>query len=315
MKNVIIKIILSAVASLLHTIGFYVLWNVRQRNPYMATQRLYLMNLSIAENFHSTFLGLYNVFYLIGHEDWGTYMFVLAAGGGFLWYMSILIMLTVDRFLTVYLNLRYLLVWNVKKTKFVLKLCFFFAFVANIFFLVYLDTYEKALRCYSIFVWFPIDNLFILVSIVTYIYILVRVLRRNRKTRNSASSLVENSSSQTTTANEQEDQSVKSPPNVSSAISDESISRSPTYTWKTFTIPFLLIATFILFIGFPDNSYFYYFILNKPIPAIVGAVSFAFYPTGILCDAVIYILCQQDVRKYLFDRLSCTRRGADYERV
>ena len=178
MKNVIIKIILSAVASLLHTIGFYVLWNVRQRNPYMATQRLYLMNLSIAENFHSTFLGLYNVFYLIGHEDWGTYMFVLAAGGGFLWYMSILIMLTVDRFLTVYLNLRYLLVWNVKKTKFVLKLCFFFAFVANIFFLVYLDTYEKALRCYSIFVWFPIDNLFILVSIVTYIYILVRVLRR-----------------------------------------------------------------------------------------------------------------------------------------
>jgi len=43
MNTIIIKIILSAVASLLHTLGFYVLWNVRQSNPYMATQRLYLM--------------------------------------------------------------------------------------------------------------------------------------------------------------------------------------------------------------------------------------------------------------------------------
>jgi len=228
-------------------------------------------------------------------------------------------MLTVDRFLTVYLNLRYLLVWNVKKTKWVLKFCFLSAFVANAFFLIYFNTYEQALRYLAVFVWFPVDNLFIFIVTITYIYILVRVLRRKTKIQKSVSpslpstsSFLEKTSDETTTDIKQENQDTKRKPSVCNTTTEhESISRSPSYTWKTFTVPFLLIATFIVFIGFPDNTYFSYFILGKTMPAEMSVVFFSFYPTGILCDAVIYILCQRDVRKYLFNKLSCNcNRGS-----
>lgn len=294
-----IKIGLSAMACILHTVGFWALWHVKQTNPYLVTQRLYLLNLSVAENFHSFFLGLFNLLAYLGYCEMSNYAFICAGGGAYLWYLSVMIMLTIDRFLTVYLNVRYLVIWNQHKTKIILKLCFIMAFIANIFFLIFFKAYAKSLKNLSVFVWFPIDNTFVLVAVVTYTYIILRVFNRVGYTRLSTTSLTSSSSSQ----NEEHGRCRRS--TQSSIKSTQDVHTNSSYSWKTFIVPFLLIAAFALFIAFPDNTYFYYFVTGENMPKILDTLSFTFYPIGIMCDAIIYVLCAKDVRKYLIKKVYC----------
>ena len=139
-KYVIVNLSLCTVASILHSFGFFVLWRVKQKNPYLATQRLYLMHLSISENIYSIFYGLFFVFDLtFENSTWKTVIYIIAGGGAYVWYLLILIMLTIDRFLTVYFNIRYIAVWSIRKAKQVLALCFLVSFTASIFFAIYLQ--------------------------------------------------------------------------------------------------------------------------------------------------------------------------------
>eukprot|EP00111_Clytia_hemisphaerica_P000810 TCONS_00002369-protein len=116
----VLRLSLSIIASLMHTFGFIVLWNVKQTNPYIVMQRFYLLNLSVAENVHAIFLAHYYGFKLVGNERWMNFMMICSGGGSFIWFLLILIVLTVDRFFTVYLNLRYLKHKTNRRTKIVL---------------------------------------------------------------------------------------------------------------------------------------------------------------------------------------------------
>ena len=169
----IVKLTLSTIASLLHSVGFIILWKVKQKNPYLATQRLYLLSLSIAENYHSVSAIIQYIGSLSGNTTVLKSGFLCAGGGSFLWYSFILIMLTIDRFCTVYFNLRYLTLWSIEKTKVVLAICFVVTFIANIVFFVTLDDFDQALEFFAIYVWAPTDNLFILLAIVTYSYTVI----------------------------------------------------------------------------------------------------------------------------------------------
>ena len=302
----ILKVFLSFIASFLHCVGFWALWNVKQTNPYLITQRLYLLHLSLSENCHSFFLGLYYLLTIYNKLKWANYAFICAGGGAFIWYLSIMIMLTVDRFLTVFLNVRYLAVWNIRKTKRVLVVCFLIGFGLNILFLVTIPTFEKSLKLFSVYLWFPVDNIFTLIAILTYIYIFRRVYQPSKGSKNSKdvksrkyAVTSQNNDQNIATVDMSRDPERRS---VKSTFPKIPVNK-PKFPMRTFLIPLLLITTFIVFIGFPDNTYFWYFVLDKEVPPAMDTLFFIFYPIGIMSDAIIYVLFAKDVRTFLFRKL------------
>ncbi|XP_066931031.1 uncharacterized protein [Clytia hemisphaerica] len=310
MMNIyILKSVLSFAASLLHCVGFWALWNVKQSNPYMITQRLYLLHLSLAENFHSFFLGIWYINTLFENPRWANYAFICAGGGAFLWYLSIMIMLTIDRFLMVYLDVRYLVYWNVRKTKLVLGICLGVSVIANVIFLVSLPTFNQSLKVFSVYLWFPVDNGFIFIAVVTYAYIFKRVYQPTNKNETKARAYTidsTNASSDHVIHHDviADDQQRRL---ASRTMTQKSSHKFP---MKTFMIPLLLITTFILFIGFPDNTYFWYFCLDKEVPQALETLFYIFYPSGIMSDAIIYVLFAKDVRTYLFKKLGLVKQRA-----
>ena len=305
----ILKVILSFIASSLHCVGFWALWHVKQTNPYLITQRLYLLHLSLSENVHSFFLGLYYILTICDQPKWANYAFICAGGGAFIWYLSIMIMLTFDRFLTVYWNVRYLSRWNVRKTKRALIACFLVGFFFNILFLFTLPTFEKSLEIFSVYLWFPVDNFFIILACLTYIYIFRRVYRPSKGGNNSSNNTLDKRARAYTVSSQNNEKIPTSDLNLnaehcstSSVLPVIPISK-PKFPMRTFVIPLLLISTFIIFIGFPDNTYFWYFVLDEEVPPAMDTLFFIFYPTGIMSDAIIYVLFAKDVRAFLFRKL------------
>ena len=306
----VLKVFLSFIASFLHCVGFWALWNVKQTNPYLITQRLYLLHLSLSENVHSFFLGVYYTLTIYGKPKWANYAFICAGGGAFIWYLLIMIMLTVDRFLTVYLNVRYLSVWNVRKTKRVLAACFLVGFCFNIWFLISMPTFDISLERFSVYLWFPVDNIFTILACLTYIYIFRRVYQPSRgANNNSSNNTLGNRACAYTVSSQNHDEiptsdltsksERRSTPSALPVIPNS----KPKFPMRTFIIPLLLISTFIIFIGFPDNTYFWYFVLDKEVPPALDTLFFIFYPTGIMSDAIIYVLFAKDVRTFLFGKL------------
>ena len=171
----VLRLVLSVIAAVLHTFGFFVLWHVKQHNPYLITQRLYLIQLSVSENAHSIFLAHYYAFKIIGNDVWKNYM-MICCGGTFLWFLSVLIMLTLDRFCTVYLHTRYLSFWTRRRTKMVLLACFIVSATANLIFLLTLPDLDTTLTVFSTFLWFPLEVFFIVLLTSIYAYISWRVL-------------------------------------------------------------------------------------------------------------------------------------------
>ena len=304
------KVVLSIVACTLHSIGFWALWKVKQRNPFKVAQRLYLMNLSVAENVHSLFLALYNLLFLLEHDKAGFYMFICGGGGAFFWYMSVLIWLTLDRFLAVHLEIRYITVWGKSKTKVVLQICFWVAVGINILLCLYMKNFEQSLELISYYLWFPVDNFFILAAFGTYAYIMVRITKRKDAfLASSTPKLGRSSTTNPTPSNvlEYDHKAVysreKSPNSTNDSNPENSVHGIPKFSWKTFLVPSLLILTFVIFIALPDNTYFCLFKLHKDVPAWFKNASFIAYPIGIALDAVIYILFTKDIRSFFMKKL------------
>lgn len=318
----IAKIVLSIMASTLHSIGFWALWKVKQKNLFKVTQRMYLLHLSVAENVHSLFLALYNLLFLLEYRNIGHYMFICGGGGAFLWYMSVMIWLTADRLLAVHLNVGYISKWGKSKTKLVLNICFWFAFINNILLCLYLKNFEQSLKYISYALWFPVDNLFILLAVCTYPYIMFRITRQNDGFREATPSPKLSRSSSTAT-------STRPFSNLGNGTTGKEtlnllhgdfslnhyVRSVPKLSWKTFLVPSLLILTFVIFIALPDNTYFCLFVLGREVPSWFRDVSFIVYPIGISLDAVIYILFTKDVRRFLMKKFviccSCVVGGDD----
>ena len=269
---------------MLHSVGLFILCRVRQRNPFLTTQRLYLIHLSLAENFQAIFLGLYIVFDYIGSEVGATGMYILAGGGSYLWSMSVLIMFTFDRFLTVYYNLRYLTVWSTRKTKQVLGVCFFGAFAANIGFLIYFTDLEEAIVFFASYIWITIDDVFIATSVATYIYIYRKATKQSNKLRIN--------------------QNIETPSGSIEQNSNNN-SNNKKVSKKSYLIPMLLITTFVIFIGLPNNTTFVYMVSEVTLPSSLEILFLVLYPIGLISDALIYIIFSKDVANYFWKLIRC----------
>lgn len=168
----IINSLLTVVPIVLHGIGIHLL---RNSTSQVIFQKHYLMHMSVVEVVFA-FIQLLLIIWKVIIKDWFRYASMVSLAIGFIW-SNILIMLTIDRFLQVHLNIRYSLVVTKRKTKFILLSCYILGVLITVIAII-LDPDEKIriLRAYCHTFY---AALMVVCFIATYSYIYWR-MKMNR---------------------------------------------------------------------------------------------------------------------------------------
>lgn len=265
----------------LHLLGIYLLSIVPKQN-INATQRLLLLNLSIVTVsflFCTWLASLVHVLIPSNHFEFLEYIsLVQLTGFSFVYYLA-MICITADRFLEMYLNIKYALYWSGRHT---LKLMYFIWFIGATFSSVMVILYYKwrinyTRYCYIYF--FPIiEAIFLAIALVTYSYIFERYYKQLKILKNRKKDF------------------------------KNMLRRSPLLLIS------LIIATFVLFMIVPDMILFSYHYSNTPLPNTVLLVTYILYTLTYTSDAVIYILLQKSVRKVAKRKFHIRKRAVAVER-
>ena len=274
----------------LHSVGCYLmicLYRMGKKRP----QLIYLISLSCCEalfNFLRLLSTLITRVILIVDEEsniTGTihHYFNIASftGMSLIYYCSIMSVIF-DRFLGIFLSLKYKVYCTIFKTKVVVSTLWMIGF-AFIFTLPLIDVLAKFHIDLDI-LWYvyPIFDISVIVlSSVTYLYIFKRY-----------------KSSQSSTSR------------VSTVSRAHSSSSANLFKNSKFFIPLLLTITFVIFIAVPDLLYFFIIEINKKkSPVHLVAVRLC-YSLSDLVDAFIYLYLQPSVRRLLWKKFQMFCRAS-----
>ena len=270
----VINTLLSIFPIILHVIGIYLL---RQLNSLQCNQKLYLIHISIIEILYCIIQCiLLNLKVFLTDVIYFQYTSFISHAVGFSW-SNVLIMLTFDRFLHVYLNIKYQLYVTKKITKLIILFSYLLGIcVVAILMLIKINLREKV-ELLRIYVYSTYGVLFISVFAVAYIYIYskVRAARSSRRV-------------QSTNHHQQSQHSAS-------------------------FVPFWIMFTFILFIVIPNAvsvALLHIFKVNQYDDIMYQVISL-FWIIDFTTDALIYILFHESI-KTKFLRL-IGRRQEDVE--
>lgn len=280
---------------ILHSVGLYLLLSKRPRN--IGCQYIYLVNLSISEILISVNASIR--FYLMTKysSDHFAYQFTTY----FLYislipYYSVMILLTIDRMLQVYLNIRYHLYWSEMYTKFTMLAIWFVSVALLIIAASYTgivkgDTFNIVRELCHAYVLPAFDFAFILIAVSTYVYILYTVKKKKRKIAPASSEPTNRPSFAIT-----EDLAVRQQEQTR-------IMRARKKEKRKSLLLYLLILTFVLFGLIPDLLTFAEVkSLMKPSDRLMFT-TWTLYAIGFISDAIIYVILSTNVGKKLFKRL------------
>ena len=195
-------------------------------------------------------------------------------------YMLLMIVITIDRFLIIYLNIKYPLYCTPRKIVIVviLILCFclffFFGFLSK-----YLSSQTwNPHRILYLFVYPVIQFMFLLTAILTYIYI-YRQLKRNKEPKHNSVQHMQDSKKDTNSK-----------------------------VRKRFNIfvPNLIILTFILFHVLPHTVWSIKFWFEFNLPTSVSYFVALTIDLGLIADPMIYVFSLESARKKI-KRLQLSR--------
>ena len=255
---------------LIHTLALTLLLKIKKYNV-KGCQRLLLIALSVIELSYAVVnigkeLSLYKKM-----EGVAEVLSVFSLMYIFLVYVFIMFLITIDRFLEIYLNIKYRILWSPKKTMFILL----FGVILSFFALIpsYVNGQPKTYS-FTITYMFPVtEAIFVIVASSIYFYITKQVLRHRKKTLRLRKQLQANN-----------------------RISHQ---RETHNRFKLF-VPTLIIATFILFmVGSNILS-----LCGHLQQLNTEAIAFILIPIGYIVDPIIYIFNLKPVR-ILFKSMIC----------
>ena len=246
----------------LHTIGFYLLLKISAKNYFKPTQCLYLFNLSVSEILISLGKIVYLVLMLLNYTTHSLRVESLQRSGMFLYYILVMLLITVDRFIEVHYNIRYHLVWSKRKTKVLL----FLAKVLSICFALVMCITQKN-RCQmiynlSVYFWPTSEGVFIVVAVVTYCYIIRKMYKNYQQ--------------------------------------DHKHSIRKTRAKQNFYCPTLLIITFVIFWIIPDQIEFFYAFRGEERSMKYELTINVAYVFAMVSDALVYIFTPKAIRTLLW---------------
>ena len=312
----VINVILYSIAFFSNAIGLCLLWKVEEGPRFTYTQRMYLLNICICDLVTST------LFIAIRFLDYKSYfhmyLYIATTSGLYFWYIGLMTLMTLDRFLTVYLNIRYPIVWSYRKTKIALLLLFLTSVVVSIPF--YYMRKNVLHYVVSLYFWSVLDWTFVVVGVATYSYFFIKI--RSTHSRHKIGNSVYHSRQPSTDAvslgtlkppqqpqhkQQQQPQSSRQPQRRQHQTSQQNKTQKRNIFIKIkrgFFTPTLLIINFCIFWLIPDQISFLDIMCSlkyrRPfLPEIVQHVIVNLYPFGFISDAVIYIFFQKEVFLYL----------------
>lgn len=271
---------LGFVGIFLHALGIYLL---TKPNTLPSNQKLYLINISAAEIaiqiFQTVMLNVMKYPPIYNELTMFQYYF------NCLVWICILNLLTIDRFLAIFLNIKYNLYLTKKNTSRAIKTTWFFGGAAYITAVVL----QKVLNYDSLkFLHQRLAPLFMILTIIifsiTYIYIYIKLLKINKYVGRSKNSENNNGNSNQINCNQRN---------------------------RRHCIPFLIVFTFIIFIIIPEATVialFYVYNFDKyasdwfPLILITHSL-------GFITDAAVYIFLHPSNRKRFLQLIPCKKNN------
>ena len=184
-------------------------------------------------------------------------------------YIFVMTFIVVDRFLEIYLNVKYNVLWSSKKTKIVLFVglatcCLLFV----PFIIIELNNPFYIASILYPYIYPVLESLFIIVFICSYFYIIRQVLRYRRNIKKLEKELSKNS---------------------------RVVYHKQFYNRFKLFVPTLIVVTFIIFMVAPNTLRS--FSALKLMNATVGySISYFLIPFGFLADPIIYIFSLKTIR-------------------
>lgn len=327
---------------IIHLIGFALLIQIKSSRRLTAVQRLYLIHLSIIEIYFCLSGITVRVLHLAGSHLLDYYIMAITACGFGVWYFTTMILLTFDRFLAVYLDIKYPSVVSYTRVKFITLISIALAVsLTTVVFRTAKDLVALDNIVYK-YAWPTAHAISLIVVIFTYAYLFhrIRYFKNKLKTHiylhGSYQEEKEEKSSNPTLRHIDHNHNndgesligkTQNQPNVTapkSSSKEQHQVSSSFYRRKKielllrfkrarrgFYLPTLLIATYVLFFILPDLIYFSCRLDGRPLnvrsPTLDAVISLV-YIVGILSDAFIYIFGVPKVRQLFIKKLTSLKK-------
>ena len=283
MKGVIIIIVFALdVVVILINISALVLLTYSKKNNLRGSQRILLIALCETELVYSATDLVGYVFYVLNVREGLIALLSSNSTSVTFFYVTIMMLIPIDRFLEIHLNIKYNIHWSPNKTKIVLTAAL--ALCILLFIPLSLVKLQKVYSLQKILVFYinPLLQLiFIIVASFSYFYIIKQGLRHRRNIRTL-------------------EQQLKKKKNTAARY-------MPVSNRFKIILPSLIIITFILFM---IGSNVIRILLSLNVISKVGSyVAYIFIPAGFVADPVIYIFSLKSMRQAI-KRVTRRRRNS-----
>ena len=268
---------------IIHSIGLYLLQCIHKSNG-KDVQHIYIINLSAVEIFGNILWFLVDLLNLIKVfitpsslmiKVHAYLAFVICTVFLLVYYLS-MVFIAIDKFLEIWLNIKYPLYWNSTKAKYLITgtwiLGCFFCFSIIIAYNFGGFKYQIPFVKY-VYPTFDLLCIFIVVICFNYIFHIYKKTQTRSRYRTRGST--------------------------------RRTSVFYVFLKSRFYTVFLLIFTFLIFVIIPDLIYLFIIIRNNGILKSPNGTLLILYHISFLSDAWIYIFLQPPVRRLLWKKLRC----------
>ena len=238
-------------------------------NNVKGSQKILLIALCVTELSYALIDILDHICYKLELDPRTFVFFVLNSTTVTFMYIFIMTCIVVDRFLEIYLNIKYNILWSSKKTKIVLLIGLVICCLLFIpFIIMELRNRYVTGDTLSRYIYPVIELVFIIIFSLSYFYIIRQVLKYRRNTKKLEKQLSKNSK--------------------------VFYHKQSNNRFKLF-VPTLIVVTFLLFMIGP--SILRLFVALKLLNGDVGyRISFVLVPVGFIADPIIYIFSLTAIR-------------------
>ena len=264
----IIVIILDVVAVLIQTLALTLLISLKE-GIVKRNQRLLLVTLCVTEFVYAVADIAKACCILLDIQNVITLAIFLFHGTALTFFLIfIMIMITVDRFLEIYLNIKYSIYWSVRKTNVVLIVALLMCCLLFIpLFIVHLRSATAFRKLVFYYIFPTLSLVFLIVFSFSYFYIIKQVLRHRKKTKQIQKQLRTN--------------------NTNLHCKQLNI------RFRLF-VPTLVIITFILFMICPNIIGI--FVVIELLPIYVLYFTKLFVIVGFIADAAVFVFNLNGIR-------------------
>ena len=281
---------------ILHIAGLYLLYVTRHaQHRCNQFQRIYLTNLSVIEIFRGILKILYHLLLMSERtKQVAFYVWLIQTSGAFLWYILVLVLLTFDRFLEVFLNLKYRLYCTLARTRIALVTSFSLSFIMSLTFCICYNDFDVVFHVFPLYVWPLIEIIFLLVALFTYSYLFMQIRVNRRKMERMLHNL-QSPTEHLQSSSKMPVSTVKQQFRHNNKVCRHRFRR----VRERLYLPSILILAFVLLWVLPDMAVVVYVLQNTPIPRAVSLAVNVCYALAMSADVVIYVFSMTAVRRYL----------------